>query len=59
MNEPQKSETKTEALEREIKSIEDNIKRLEEAEAQARKDCHWQKKRLRLVKAELAELKEI
>lgn len=52
------TETKSERLQREITQFEAEIKRAEQAEAQARNDQHWAKKRLKLAKDELAEIQE-
>ncbi len=53
-----KEPTKTERLQREIAQFEADIKRAEQAEAQARNDQHWAKKRLKLAKDELSEIQE-
>lgn len=54
----QPSETKSERLEREIVQIEAGIQAAQRAEEQAKNDQHWLKKRLKLAKEELSELKE-
>jgi chromosome segregation ATPase len=53
-----KEPTKSEALEREIATIEAELKRQEQIESMARNEQHWCKKRLKLAKDQLAELKE-
>lgn len=51
-------ETKSERLEREIAEFEKQLKFFEEVERSAKNDQHWLKKRLKLAKEELSELKE-
>lgn len=58
MNEPtpEKSLTRSEQLTAEIERLQEDFKREEEAEARARNNQHWIKKRIKVAKDELTEL---
>ena len=58
MDIPQKTETKSEALEREITRLYKFIADEEATIERAKKNIHWDKKRLKLAQEELLELKE-